>query len=242
MSSSKGKVISLVDALEVYQPEVLRYIFAVNKVDHEFSISFDLDVITIYEAYDRCERIAWGIDKAKNDNLLAQEKRVYELSQIEPGMPSEMPYQIPFRQLTTLLQTYSGDVDKVIASLGDVKESQVECLKRRCACAWYWVKECAPEDFRFALITDGSKAEGLSEVEEKMLHDICADVLPKMDGLDEKGIQQAIYDVATANGQEAKALFKTVYLALIGKEQGPRLGSFFKIIGRGQLEKILSVY
>jgi len=242
MSSSKGKVISLVDALLVYQPEVLRYIFAVNKVDHEFSISFDLDVITMYEAYDRTERIAWGIDKAKSDNLELIEKRVYELSQIEAGMPKVMPYQIPFRQLTTLLQTYSGDVDKVIASLGNVKPEQEECLRRRCACAWYWVKECAPEDFKFALRTDGSKAEGLSEIEETMLKGIYTDVLPKMEGLDEKGIQQAIYDVATANGQEAKTLFKTVYKALVGKEQGPRLGSFFKIIGRQQLEEILKVY
>ncbi len=241
MSSSKGKVISLVDALTVYQPEVLRYIFAVNKVDHEFSISFDLDVITMYEAYDRTERIAWGVDKAKNENIELLEKRVYELSQID-GLPSVMPYQVPFRQLTTLLQTYSGDVDKVIASLGDVKPEQVECLKRRCACAWYWVKECAPDDFKFALKTDGGKVSGLSEVEEKMLKEIREQVLPKMDSLDEKGIQQAIYDVATNNGQEAKALFKTVYAALIEKDQGPRLGSFFKIIGREQLDKILAAY
>ena len=141
MSSSKGKVISLVDALTVYQPEVLRYIFAVNKVDHEFSISFDLDVITMYEAYDRTERIAWGIDK---------------------GMPSVMPYQVPFRQLTTLLQTYSGNIDAVIKSLGDVKSEQEACLRRRCECAWYWVTECAPEDFKFALRTDGSKAEDIT--------------------------------------------------------------------------------
>ena len=241
MSSSKGKVISLVDALTVYQPEVLRYIFAVNKVDHEFSISFDLDVITIYEAYDRTERIAWGVDKAKNENLERMEKRVYELSQIG-DMPGEMPYQVPFRQLTTLLQTYSGDVDKVIATFKDIKPSQIDCLRRRCECAWFWVNECAPEDFKFALRTDGSKVEGLSEVEVSMLKSICSDVLPRIDELDEKGVQQAIYDVATKAGQESKALFKVVYRALIGKEQGPRIGSFFKIIGREQLEQILGVY
>ena len=150
MSSSKGKVISLVDALEVYQPEVLRYIFAQNKVDHEFSISFDLDVVTVYEAYDKTERLVWGLeepkekDPAKKESILLREKRIYELSQIEPGMPKVQPYQVPFRLLTTLLQTYDGDVDAVIASLGDVKPEQEECLRRRCACAWYWVNESAP--------------------------------------------------------------------------------------------------
>ena len=246
MSSSKGKVISLVDALEVYQPEVLRYIFAVNKVDHEFAISFDLDVITQYEAYDRTERIAYGIDKAKSDDILRREKRVYELSQVEPNVdlsdPSKMPYQIPFRLLTTLLQTYSGDVDKVIESLGDVKPEQVERLKSRAKCAWYWVTECAPEEFKFALRTDGSKAD-ISDVATKAICRIRDEVVPVMDSFaTDKELQQKLYDIATELGMESKVLFTTLYLALIRKEHGPRLASFMRIIGKEKLTQILSVY
>ncbi|MBR0475490.1 MAG: lysine--tRNA ligase, partial [Treponema sp.] len=242
MSSSKGKVISLVDALTVYQPEVLRYIFAVNKVDHEFSISFDLDVITMYEAYDRTERIAWGIDKAKSDNLLLQEKRVYELSQID-GMPSVMPYQVPFRQLTTLLQTYSGNIDAVIKSLGDVKSEQEACLRRRCECAWYWVTECAPEDFKFALRTDGSKAEDITGTMLDAVKKVRDQIVPKVGTYaTDKDCQQEMYDLATSLGLESKALFTAMYHALIGKDQGPRLTNFMRIIGKDTLQKILSVY
>ena len=242
MSSSKGKVISLVDALEVYQPEVLRYIFAVNKVDHEFAISFDLDVITQYEAYDRTERIAWGLDKAKSDDILRKEKRVYELSQVEPGFPKVMPYQIAFRLLTTLLQTYSGDVDKVIASLGDVKPEQEERLRNRCKCAWYWVTECAPEEFKFALRTDGSKAD-ISDVATKAICRIRDEVVPVMESFaTDKDLQQKMYDIATELGMESKALFTALYHALINKDQGPRLASFMRIIGKEELAKILSVY
>jgi lysyl-tRNA synthetase, class I len=241
MSSSKGKVIALPDALCVYQPEVLRYIFAVNKVDHEFSISFDLDVITMYEAYDRTERIAWGEETAKSDDLNAKERRVYELAQITPGMPSVKPYQVPFRLLTTLLQTYSGDIAAVIASLGNVAPEQEVCLRRRCECAWYWVKECAPEDFKFALREDGSKAE-LSAVETACLKRIYHEVLPAMDTMDEKTLGQAVYGVATDAGIEPKALFVAAYRALVAKDAGPRLAGFFKIIGREKLEKILRPY
>ena len=242
MSSSKGKVISLVDALEVYQPEVLRYIFAVNRVDHEFSISFDLDVITMYEAYDRTERIAWGVDKAKSEDLLRKERRVYELSQIEPGMPASMPYQVPFRQLTTLLQTYSGDVDAVLRSLKDLKPEQEETLRRRCACAWYWVTECAPEDFKFSLRADGSSAQ-LDDAARAAVVQIRDEVVPAMDGIPtDKELQQRLYDVATAHGMESKALFTALYQALIAKEQGPRLASFMRIIGKARLQQILSAY
>ena len=41
---------------------------------------------------------------------------------------------------------------------------------------------------------------------------------------------------------DAKALFTALYQALIGKDQGPRLASFMKIIGKDKLAKILSVY
>ncbi len=246
MSSSKGKVISLIDALEVYQPEVLRYIFAQNKVDHEFSISFDLDVVTMYEAYDRTERIAWGVDKAKSDDLFLREKRIYELSQIESGMPKVMPYQVPFRLLTTLLQTYSGDIDAVIATLKDIKPEQVETLRRRCKCAWYWINESAPDcapDFCFKIRDDLSKAEDITGDMLTAVQRVRDEVVTKLDtfALD-KECQQAMYDIATSLGLEAKALFTAMYHAIINKDQGPRLANFMKIIGKEKLLKILSVY
>ena len=53
MSSSKGNVIGLSDVLKVYTPELTRYLFAGTRPNSEFTISFDLDVIKIYEDYDK---------------------------------------------------------------------------------------------------------------------------------------------------------------------------------------------
>ncbi|MEE0885269.1 MAG: lysine--tRNA ligase [Treponema sp.] len=245
MSSSKGKVISLVDALEVYQPEVLRYIFAGTRPNTEFAISFDLDVNKVYEDYDKTERIVWSVDKAKSEEILAKEKRIYVLSQIDNKMPAVMPYQIGFRMMTTLLQTYSGDIDAVIKSLGDVKPEQEEALRRRAKCAWYWIRECAPtcaEDFCFALREDGSKAE-LSGDMLTAVKRVRDEVVPRVGTFAvDKECQQAMYDIATELRLDAKALFTALYQALIGKDQGPRLASFMKIIGKEKLQKILSVY
>ena len=64
-----------------------------------------------------------------------------------------------------------------------------------------------------------------------------------MDSITEdKELAQKIYDVATNAGQDSKLLFHALYHALIGKDQGPRLASFFRIIGRQKLENILKVY
>ncbi|MCQ2983269.1 MAG: lysine--tRNA ligase [Treponemataceae bacterium] len=247
MSSSSGQVISLPDVLNVYPPEITRYLFAGTRPNTEFAISFDLDVIKIYEDYDKTERIAFGVEKAKNEDTFAKEKRIYELSQVEPGMPAVMPYQVTggFRHLCNLLQINSGDIDAVIKTLGDVKPEQEEKLRTRCACAWYWITQCAPEEFRFALqdptSPDWKKAD-VQGAELEAVRKIYNDVLPVMDTLEEKPLSQAIYDCATNSGIEAKALFTAVYHVLINKDQGPRLASFFKVIGRERLEKILKAY
>jgi lysyl-tRNA synthetase class 1 len=153
-----------------------------------------------------------------------------------------MPYQVPFRQLTTLLQTYSGDIDAVIAKLGDVKPEQEECLRRRCECAWYWVKECAPEDFKFALREDGSKAD-LSGDFLNAIKRIRDEVVVKLESYEvDKDLQQAMYDIAKEIGIDPKALFTSMYQVLIAKDQGPRLASFMKIIGKDKLNKLLENY
>ena len=245
MSSSKGKVIALPDALDVYQAEVLRYLFAGTRPNTEFAISFDMDVLKVYEDYDKTERIVYGVDKAKNEDQFNKEKRIYMLSQIDGKIPETMPYQITFRMLTTLLQTYSGDIDAVIKSLKDVKPEQEERLRRRMACAWFWIQNSAPscaEDFIFTIRNDGSKAD-LDETMSKAVARVRDEVLPKLDTFtQDKECQQAMYDIATDMGIDAKQLFTALYQAVVAKDQGPRLGGFFRIIGKERREKILKDY
>ena len=245
MSSSKGKVIALPDALDVYQAEVLRYLFAGTRPNTEFAISFDMDVLKVYEDYDKTERIVYGVDKAKNEDQFNKEKRIYMLSQIDGKIPETMPYQITFRMLTTLLQTYSGNMDAVIKSLKDVKPEQEERLRRRMACAWFWIQNSAPscaEDFIFTIRNDGSKAD-LDETMSKAVARVRDEVVPKLDTFtQDKECQQAMYDIATDMGIDAKQLFTALYQAVVAKDQGPRLGGFFRIIGKERLEKILKDY
>lgn len=245
MSSSKGKVIALSDALNVYQPEILRYLFASTRPNTEFDISFDMDVLKVYEDYDKTERIVFGIDKAKNEEQFNKEKRIYMLCQIDGKIPQIMPYQITIRLLSTLLQIYSGDIDAVIKSLGNVKPEQEERLRRRAECAWFWILHSAPDcapDFCFSLRNDDSKADLTEEllVAVKRIRD---EVVPKLGDFEtDKECQQALYDIASDLNIDAKALFTALYDVLIAKEQGPRLGSFLRIIGKQKLEKILGVY
>ena len=125
--------------------------------------------------------------------------------------------------------------------LPDIAEAQIERFKTRARCAWFWITECAPEDFRFALRTDGQK-EALTAAETQAIQKIRDEIVPQLDSLDEKSVSTALYAAAEAYGLEPKQLFTTVYKVLIAKAQGPRLAGFMKIIGKDTLMHLFSIY
>ncbi|MDR1618307.1 MAG: lysine--tRNA ligase [Treponema sp.] len=256
MSSSSGRLYDLSDLLKVYTPELVRYLFAGTRPNTEFTISFDLDVIKIYEDYDRTERIAWKVEAAKDEAACRRERRIYELSQVETaadgktGMPSVMPHQVPFRHLCNLIQIAGGDIGKTIADMEKtaaaagtpLRPEQIPLLRARGACAKYWVEECAPEEFRFRLRPAGEGAE-LSEAERAGVRALRDTVIRRIETFaDDKSCAEAIYKAAEAAGLDGKALFRAAYQALIGKDQGPRLASFLRIVEKDRLLEILETY
>ena len=242
MSSSAGGVISLAEVLEVYQPEIIRYLFAGTRPNSEFAISFDLDVLKIYEDYDKCERTYFSKpDSDKKMKKWAKEARIYELSQVG-DIPSEIPYQVPVRQLCTLLSIHDGDINKVIEFLGDVKESQIKKLKRRCQCVINWSRDFAPEDFKFTINKGTEDLLEVTDQEQSILQKLTKAVDDHIDNLTEKEFGVKVYDVAREVGIEASTMFPLVYKVLIGKEKGPRIVSFLCTIGKEKLLKVLSRY
>jgi lysyl-tRNA synthetase class 1 len=252
MSSSSGNVITIDDVLNVYTPEVARYLFAGTRPNTEFTISFDLDVIKIYEDYDKTERIAFKAEAAKDEAVYQKERRIYELSQVivaadgKTIIPETMPFQVPFRHLCNLIQIADGDIGKAVASLANQGEGpgpgQIPTLKARAACAKYWIDECAPKEFRFKLREAGETAD-LNDNEKAAIKQLRDDVISKIDSFtDDKSCAEAIYKTAEAQGMEGKALFRAAYQALIGKDQGPRLANFLRSISKERLLGILKAY
>ncbi|HCC36151.1 MAG TPA: lysine--tRNA ligase [Treponema sp.] len=254
MSSSSGNVITIEDVLKVYTPDIARYLFAGTRPNTEFTISFDLDVIKIYEDYDKTERIAWKMEAAKNEEVYRRERRMYELSQAETApdgktLPLENrtpPFQAPFRHFCNLIQIADGDIEKAIAALtgpdGRPAPDQIPALRTRAVCAKYWIENCAPEEFRFKLRQAGEKAE-LSPAELSGVQLLRDDVIRRMETFDsDKPCAEAIYAIAEKAGLDGKSLFRAAYQALIGKDQGPRLASFLRSIDKERLLQILAAY
>lgn len=236
ISSSSGEVISLKDVLEIYPPEIIRYLFVSTRPNTEFAISFDLDVLKIYEDYDKCERVYYGV-QPMNEKKKAKELRIYELSQVHEA-PEQMPYQIQLRHLCNMLQSSEGDIDAVIASLPDVREDQLPRLRNRCECAWNWIRNFAPEDFRFSLNRPEEVAVELSDAMRGAVRAL-ADEVERIDSHDEKSMAEAIYAAAGDHEVAPAELFTAVYQILVGKDKGPRLAGFIMMCGK---DKILPLF
>ncbi len=239
ISSSSGEVVDLGDVLEIYQPEIVRYLFAGTRPNSEFAVSFDLDVLKIYEDYDTCERIYYGVQEV-GEKRRVKESRIYELSQVDRAQ-DEMPYQVPFRHLCNLLQFHDGDIDRALGTLPDLKASQRTMLEDRCRRALAWLRQYAPEDFRFSLRSGDDEVIELSEPQRKAVAALYH-VVRDLEQYDEKQLAEAIYEAAHGASCEPKELFAASYRILIGKERGPRLANFIHACGKEKILPIMEPY
>ena len=239
ISSSGGEVIGLDDVLEVYTPEVTRYLFAGTRPNTEFAVSFDLDVLKIYEDYESCERLYFTQNPTpKEQSKKAKSGRIYELSQVKE-VPSECPYQIPIRHLCNLLQIHGGSTDAVLRSLKDLKPAQEARLRQKCECARNWISKFAPEEFRFSLRPAGSPKPAAENGLAAVMDDVRNLVDKQMDACDEKTFGEAVYASMQKHGVASADFFTLMYQTLIGKDKGPRLINFMYAIGRERLLSLL---
>ncbi len=214
-SSSKGNVTTLNDVEEVYEPEVLRYLFVGTRPNKGFQISFDNDVIKIYEDFDALEKKYY--DKKAN----AQEKRIYELSRLK--VSKKKPARIGFRHLITIVQS------------GKMKELKGE-VKQRAEKVKNWLEKYAGEDMKFE-VQEKVKVK-LNKKEKEALINL-REVLKEKD-YDEKELFNKFYEICKNVDISNKDFFEVAYRVIINKKKGPRLAGLILDIGKDKIIKLLN--
>jgi lysyl-tRNA synthetase class 1 len=242
MSSSSGELITLSEALAVYEPQMVRWIFANQRPNTDFAISFDIDVIKVYDEFDRAEAAALGPVPANLGKWPAL-RRAYELSCID-ALPDAAPYRAPFRELTSRLQICDGDVQRTYERYyADKAKSALEraLFESRARRALNWLAEYAPEEFRYQIHRQPVVVE-LSPAQDLALAALCQ-LLERIDleSIDQKDLNQRLYDdIIHTSGCDGKEFFAAVYQKLIGRDQGPRLPGFLKELGKERILRLLT--
>jgi lysyl-tRNA synthetase class 1 len=228
--TSSGGVVTLPeDVMKIYEPDVATYLFAGTQPNKTIEISFDLDTLKIYEDFDKCEKIYFNKEEVTEKESKKQ-KRIYELSC--KTLPKEFGEQITFRHLTTLVQIHEGDIEKATKGINSSR------IKTRAQCALNWLESYAPEDFKFAVHTKITK-----EINEHLDESIKPALKELVEILKNKHTPESLfnefYELCQKHKIKNSDFFKGAYLAIIGKQKGPRLANFIVTLGQERVAKLL---
>ena len=215
-ASSVGNVITLEEVSEIYEPEVLRFLFVRTRPNKGFQISFDEDIIKTYDEYDVLEK------KYYDKTATEKEKRIYELSQIK--LKSKKPERESFRHLSTLTQ------------IGKTKKLNTES-KNRAEKVKKWLEKFAPEEFKFELQTRLKPDLNLTEKQKsalKMLKEFLTEKKPS-----EEELYNEFYNISKKTDLKTNEFFEASYKTIIGKPKGPRLASLIIAIDKDKIIKLL---
>lgn len=229
MSASLGNVIRPKDCLEIYEPQILRYLFVKTRPNTEFAIAFDKDVLKTYAEYDELE------DAYFSDKLDKKQKRIYEISQVGEEKPKKIFTPI-FRQLVELVQT--KDAESILGFYKqDIKTKEdEERVKKRAELAKNWLKH-APEEFVFR-IQEKPNPETIKKIAKNYLQALkqLATALEKTEK--EEDVIKRIQEIIAENNLDINEFFRTAYIIVLGKERGPRLSSLI-MLGKEKIIKIM---
>ena len=237
ISSSAGGALTVADCLEIYEPELLRWIFASVRPNSEFQISFDLDVIKIYEDYDRARRLAHQPDDGgKNDKKRKVARRTLQLAsldhhRIEGG--DEFPFAPPFRGLSMILQVFDGDFERSRAhyeARGEIRSNAEKShFDTRARCVWNWIEQFAPDDFCYR-IRNEAVARDL-DGDPKTVIQRLVEVLENDLEIDEGALIEHLKVICEGTSLEPKTFFPYAYDLILDRSKGPKLSTLITTMG-----------
>ncbi|MCH2186569.1 hypothetical protein MK280_11930, partial [Myxococcota bacterium] len=233
----RGDVVTVQDCLEVYEPEMLRWIFASQRPGSEFQISFDADVIKLYEDYDRARRLAHEAeDGSKADRKRRVARRTFELAslspcRIEPGSP--FPDIPAFRAISVVVQAYDGDLERTVShfeALGEIQdEKQRKHCRERAACCWRWVKNFAPDEFRYRIRQQAVVRDVGGD--DRIVLQRLVEVLRSLPDGSESDLVPHMKQLCQGTELTLKTFCPLAYDLLVGRDHGPKLTTLLTTMG-----------
>ncbi len=238
MSSSKGTGISPKDLLEIYEPELLRWIFTRVKPLKPITLFFDNQIIRQYEEFDQ------KIIDYYNERLMNGEKREIEFSKTKRQLAK---IRIPFRQIASFGQIVQGNFSELKKMYDRLEQKYDEkMLKERLEKSQVWIEKFNPEmKIRVRETPNESYFKKLNKEEKEQIAKLREEMKKKMDT---EKLTSLVYEIPKKPGmtEEKKktmqrAFFRNVYHMLINTDTGPRLPTFLLALGNKKVEKLLDI-
>ncbi len=238
MSSSDFQGFSPEEWIELAEPEILNYLYLVRKPMKQITLN-----LRLIPQYARRFRIAERMYFSKEEKEDQWRKKAYEFS--FPGVvPKKFPFRIPYSHAALFVQTIpeSKSIDEIIKRLknqeildAELSEWEKKLLKARLDRALTWVKRWAPLRYQITLI-DTEKLSEVSPRLSKLLKDQKETLSTLLEALKDvkwnnEEIKEVMSDlIANLPSNATKRFFQGLYLAFLGRTQGPRIARYFSLL------------
>ncbi|MDT7679546.1 MAG: lysyl-tRNA synthetase, class [Pseudonocardiales bacterium] len=250
MSSSKGGVPVAADALQIMEPQLLRWLYARRRPNQAFNISFGDEISRTYDEWDALERKIEAGTAAPVD--VAVHSRAAGTAS---GVLPTTPRKLPFRTLASVVDITTGDEKQTLRILRDFDPEHplgsLDEARPRLDCAVNWVNTHVEPENRTQVRTepDRETLAALSDSDRQALKLL-------VDGLDEHwsldGLTTLVYAVPKIQaGLEPdvkptpelkvaqRSFFALLYKLLVGRDTGPRLPTLLLAVGADRVRELL---
>ncbi len=230
MSASKGNGILMSEVVSVLPPEVARYF--ILRYSPDKALFFDPEH-GVAQLIDEFAELLGKPDKTMEDEQLIGLCR----HNLEPVI-SRVPFSHLVASYQSALKDPSKTIDILNRELGKIDSKEQLVIKGELKFIDQWLKKWAPEDVKFEPADKVDSGE-FTDQEKAYLAELAAEIEKAPQDADGEWFHKAIYQVKESHGLTPQQVFRPLYKALIGKEQGPRAGWFLSILPREWLIKRL---
>ncbi|PIT91089.1 lysine--tRNA ligase [Candidatus Kaiserbacteria bacterium CG10_big_fil_rev_8_21_14_0_10_49_17] len=227
MSTSKGNAATAVAVSALMPSKIFRTLLLGRDVRR--AINFDPSGDTIPLLFDQYDRVAQKYWEGADDD----DARLFSL--IHEDDEPEAFFLPRFSQIAYLVQmTHLSLEDEVAAMKGaPLTEAEKKELEERAGYAQRWLREYAPDDFKFELQKDAvpSGAQTLSPGMKTAIGKILRYIEVHED-LDGQELHSALHDIRKESGVEPAVFFSAIYQSFLGTDSGPKAGWFLSVLPR----------
>ncbi|NXY98952.1 lysine--tRNA ligase [Streptomyces sp. BR123] len=251
MSSSKGGVPTPADALQIMEPQLLRWLYARRRPNQSFKIAFDQEIQRLYDEWDKLEaKVADG--SVLPADAAAHSRAVRVASHELPRTPRPMPY----RTLASVVDVTAGHDEQTLRILSDLDPANpltsLDEVRPRLDRAENWITTQVPADQR-TLVREEPDTELLASLDDEGRRSL--ELL--LEGLDSHwsldGLTTLVYGVPKVMAgldPEAKPtpelkvaqrqFFALLYRLLVTRETGPRLPTLLLAVGADRVRRLVA--
>ncbi len=251
MSSSKGGVPTPAEALGVLEPPVLRWLYVRRRPNQSFNVSFDAELLRLYDEWDALGRkVAAGAaqpaDRAAHTRSIGTAER--ELT--------ATPHPVPYRALTSIVDITGGHPEQTLRILEGIDANgPIRCLddvRPRIDCASTWVLTVLPAHERTRVRTQPD-AELLSSLTGEQRESLAMLAAGIEDNWTLEGLTNLVYGIPKLRAgldiaekklppevkKAQRDLFALLYELLVGSHTGPRLPTLLLCVGPERTRRLI---